>query len=151
MLDDGTSDTDGVALLERIGTDVIGRRLTGHHHHGDGVGVSSRDTGNRIRQAGAGSHEGDAHFTSGTRKTVGGVHGSLLMAHQHMLNAVLLVKRVVDIENSPTWIAPQMLDTFGLQRLDEDFGAHQFLGALGGGCGGCGGQLGFGDFHDQPL
>ena len=66
----------------------------------------------------------NADFASSTRKTIGSVYSSLLMTHQHMLNAVLLVQRVVNIENCPAWVTPQVLDTFSLKRLDEDFGAH---------------------------
>ena len=43
------------------------------------------------------------------------------------------------------------LDAFGLQGLDQNFGAHQFLGARLCGSSRCRRQLGLGDFHDQPL
>ena len=124
VLDDGTRNAHGVAFLEGVGTNVVGRSLTGHHHHGDGVRIRCSNAGDRIGQAGAGCHQRHAHFTGCTCKAIGSVHSRLLMAHQHMLNAVLLVQRVVNIENCPAWVTPQVLDTFSLKRLDEDFGAH---------------------------
>ncbi len=53
------------------------------------------------------------------------------MAHQDMLNAVLFVKRVVDIEHRPAGITPQVLHALGLQGFDQDFSAHQFRGKIG--------------------
>ena len=56
------------------------------------------------------------------------MHGSLLMAHQHVFDAVLLVERVVDVENRAAGIAPEELDTFGLKAADEDFRAVRLRG-----------------------
>jgi hypothetical protein len=81
------------------------------------------------------------------------MHGCLLVAHQNVLDGVLLVERVVDVQNRAAGVAPDVLDAFGLQCLDQHFSAHEFLrwvaGARGRGC--CGDDLRLRDFHDQPL
>ena len=46
---------------------------------------------------GPGSDQGHADFAGGARIAVGSVHGGLLVAHQHVLDRVLLVERVVDV------------------------------------------------------
>ncbi|EKD97596.1 MAG: hypothetical protein ACD_23C00844G0002 [uncultured bacterium] len=83
------------------------------------------------------------------------MHCRLFMAHQHMLNGVLLVQRVVDVQNCAAWVAPDVLNVFGLQRLDEDFRTHEVLRAGGGGVAlggsGCRCEFSLCDFHDQPL
>jgi hypothetical protein len=43
-----------------------------------------------------------------------------------VLDGVLLVERVVDVQDRAAGIAPDVLDAFGLQGLDEDFGAAEF-------------------------
>ncbi|MDT4863956.1 hypothetical protein FQZ97_986920 [compost metagenome] len=78
------------------------------------------------------------------------MHGSLLVPYQHMLDGVLLVERVVNVQHGTAGIAPDVLDTFGLEGLDEDFCAAEFLGGCAGGSG-SGGQFGLVDFHDEPF
>ncbi len=78
------------------------------------------------------------------------MHGSLLVAHQHVLDGVLLVERVVDVEHGATGITPDMLHAFGLQGAHEDLGAHQFFVSLAG-SGRCGGEFCLVDFHDEPF
>jgi hypothetical protein len=77
---------------------------------------------------GAGGHQRHAHIAGGAGIAVGGMHGGLLVAHQHVLNGVLLVERVVDVEHRAAGIAPDVLHAFGLQGLDEDFGTHELSG-----------------------
>jgi hypothetical protein len=72
------------------------------------------------------------------------------MAHQHVLDGVLLVERVVDVEDGTTRVTPDVFHTFGLQGADHDFGAHELFGG-GGLCGGSCGQFGLVDFHDEPF
>jgi hypothetical protein len=51
------------------------------------------------------------------------MHGGLFVPNQHMLDRLLLVKRVVDVEHGAARIAPKVLDPFGLQTSDEDLRA----------------------------
>ena len=80
---------------------------------------------------GPGSDESHTHLSGGTRIAVGRVHRRLLMAHQHVLHGVLLVQRVVNVEDRATGIAPDVFDTFGLQGAHHDFGAHELFGSWG--------------------
>jgi hypothetical protein len=78
------------------------------------------------------------------------MHGRLFVAHQHVLDGVLLVERVVDVQDGAAGVTPDVLDTFGLQGLDEDFGSAE-LGRIVAGSGGGRGHLGLADFHDEPF
>jgi hypothetical protein len=81
---------------------------------------------------GAGSDQRHAHIAGGAGIAVGRMHRGLLMAHQHMLDGVLLVQRVVDVENRAAGVAPDVLDVSACKRLDENFSAHEVLRAGGG-------------------
>jgi hypothetical protein len=72
------------------------------------------------------------------------------MAHQHVLDGVLLVESVVDVQHRAAGITPDILHAFGLECLDEDLRAAEFESLAGSGCG-RGAQLRLRDFHDQPL
>src|SRR4030095_8044084 len=148
--DDGPGDADGVAFLERVQADRMGGHLAGDDHHRDAVHVGRGDAGHRIGDTGTRGDHGDAHFAGGARITVSGVNGGLFVAHQHVLDGVLLVERVVDVQYRAAGIAPDELDVLGLEGLDQDFGAAEVLrgDALGGGSGA---ELRAGDFHDEPF
>jgi hypothetical protein len=79
------------------------------------------------------------------------MHRSLLVAHQHVLNGVLLVQGVVNVENRAAGIAPDVLHALGLQGLDENLGTHQFLRSGLIVRSGSRSDFGLGDFHDEPL
>jgi hypothetical protein len=154
VLDDGPGDAHRVAFLEGIQADGMRRHLAGDDHHGDAVHVGRGNAGDGIGHARAGGDQRHADVTRGAGVTIGRMHRRLLMAHQHVLDGVLLVERVVNVQHRATGVAPDVLDAFGLQGLDEDFGTAQFgNGELGDFC--CGrcrrSDFGFGDFHDQPL
>ncbi len=152
VLDDGARDTDGVTFLKGVQADGGRGHLTGDDHHGNAVHVRGGDAGDRVGDARARGDERHAHLARGARVAVGGVHRGLLVAHQHVLDAFLLEERVVDGQHGAAGVTPDVLDAFGLQGLDEDFRAAEFLGGLAGcGCGGGRGQFGLGDVHDQPF
>ena len=123
VLDDRARDADGVALLEGVEADRRRRHLPGDDHHRDRVHVGRGDAGHGIGDARARGDQRDADVAGGARIAVGGVHGGLLVAHQHVLDGVLLVQRVVDVEHRAAGVAPEVLDAFGLQAADEDFRA----------------------------
>jgi len=149
VLDDGARDADRIALLEGDQTDGCRGHLTRDDHHRDAVHVGRSDAGHGIRQTRARCHQRHAHFTGGAGIPVCSVHCGLLVAHQHMLNGVLLVQRVIDVENRTTGVAPDVLNVLSLKRLDEDLGTHEF--GRTDGAGGCHCEFCFGNFHDQPL
>ena len=125
VFDDGACDTHGVAFLESVKTNRMRGHLTGNDHHRDAVHVGGRNAGHGISHARARGHQGHADFTGSARVTVGGVNCGLLMTYQHMLNGVLLVKCVVDVQDSATGVAPDVLYIFVLKGSHQDLGAHQ--------------------------
>jgi hypothetical protein len=51
------------------------------------------------------------------------MHRRLFVAHQHVLDRLLLVERVVDVEHRAAGVAPEEADAFVLQAADQDLGA----------------------------
>ena len=127
VLDDGARDADGIAFLKGIEANGGSRHLAADDDHRNAVHIGCGNAGHGIGQAWAGSDQRHAHIASGARVTVSGMDGGLLVAHQHMLNGVLLVESVVNVKDCAARIAPDVLDIFGLERLDENFGAAQLL------------------------
>ena len=141
VLDDRAGDADGVALLEGIEADRGGRHLAGDHHHRDRVHVGGGDAGDRIGHAGAGGDQGHADIAGGTRIAVGRMDRRLFVADQDVLDRLLLVQRVVDVQDRAAGIAPDELDAFGLKAAHEDFravehrqGSRRGRGIAGGLC-----------------
>ena len=67
-------------------------------------------------------------FSGRARIAVGGVHRGLLVAHQHVLDLVLLEERVVDVQHRAAGIAEDVLDALRLQAAHEDLGAGDLAG-----------------------
>jgi hypothetical protein len=110
VLDHGAGDADGVAFLERVLADRMAGHLAADHHHRDRVHVGGRQAGDRVGDTGAGGDKGDADRVRAARIGIGRVDGSLLVAHQDVLEFVLLVDGVVDVENRAARIAEDVLD-----------------------------------------
>ena len=62
------------------------------------------------------------------RVAVGRVHRALLVAHQHVLDLVLLEQLVVDVEHRAARIAEDVLDAFFLEAADDDFRTRELHG-----------------------
>ena len=77
---------------------------------------------------GPGGDQAHADLVRRARIAVGGVHRALLVAHQHVLDLVLLEQLVVDVEHRAAGIAEDVLDAFFLEAADDDFGAGQLFG-----------------------
>ncbi|MNV44158.1 hypothetical protein D3C71_1359070 [compost metagenome] len=133
VFDDGAGNTDRVALLEGIQPNGGRGHLSGNDHHRDAVHVRRSDTGHCVGETWTGCDQRNTHFTRGAGVAVSSVYGSLLMAHQHVLDGVLFVERVVDVENCTAGIAPDVLNVLSLKRLDEDLGTHEVLSTGNGG------------------
>jgi hypothetical protein len=123
VLHDRPRDANGVAFLEGVQTDRRGRHLPGDDHHRDGVHVGGRDARDGVGHAGAGGDERNTDFARGAGIAIGSMNRSLLVPHQDVLDGFLLVKRVVDIQDGATWVAPEELDSLGLKAANEDFRA----------------------------
>ncbi|KAK72916.1 hypothetical protein L573_2108 [Bordetella holmesii H620] len=126
VLDAGTRDAHGVAFLEGILADGRSRHLAADDDHGDGVHVGGGDAGDGIGDARTAGHQAYAHFLRGARVRVGGVHGSLLVTHQNVLEFVLLENRVVDVKHRAARVAENVFHAFFGQAAHDDVGAIEF-------------------------
>ena len=116
-------DADRVALLEGIVADQMRRHLARQHHDGDRIHQRVGEPGDRVRGAGTGGHQHDADFAGGTGVALGCVHGATLLAHEDVLDLLLLKDLVVDGQHGAAGIAEDVLDTLVGKRLEDDFGA----------------------------
>ena len=109
-----TCDAHGVAFLEGILADGVCWHLSADDHHRNAVHIGGSNTGHGIGDAGAGGNQCHTDIAGGAGITVGRMHCRLFVAHQHMLNAVLLEKSVVNVQHGTAWVTPDVLDVFGL-------------------------------------
>ncbi|MPN16094.1 hypothetical protein SDC9_163432 [bioreactor metagenome] len=121
MLDAGAGDADGIALLEGILADVLGRDLAAQHDHRDGIHVRGGNAGHRIGHARTGRHQRNADLLRRARIGVCGMNGGLLMANQDVLDVLLLEKGVVNMQNGTAWVTEHIIDLFFLQAPDYNF------------------------------
>ena len=56
------------------------------------------------------------------------MHSSLLVTNQDVLNGVLLEESVIDVQDSTTWVTPDVLDVLGLEGFDKNFATAQIDG-----------------------
>ena len=56
------------------------------------------------------------------------MHRALLVAHEDVLDLVLLEERVVDVEHRAARIAEDVLDAFFLEAADDDFRTRELHG-----------------------
>ena len=70
----------------------------------------------------------DAHLVGGARVAVGGMHRALLVAHEDVLDPVLLEQLVVDEEHGAAGVAEYVLDPLLLKTADGDLRAGEFHG-----------------------
>ena len=126
VLDAGPGDADVVGFLERVIADQVRRDLPGEHHHRYRIHVGGGNAGHGVGRTGPGSHDHDTGPAGGTRIAVCRVSCSLLVAHQDMLDLVLVIKSVVDVQNCTAGVTEDVFDTFSLQRAHKYFRASQF-------------------------
>ena len=79
------------------------------HDERDRVHVGGGDAGDGVGDARAGGDEHDADLAGRARIGVRRVHRRLLMAHQQVLDRVLLEQLVVDRENRAAGISEDVL------------------------------------------
>ncbi len=123
VLHDRPGQAHHVGFLEGVVADPVGAYLAGQHHHGNGVHEGGGDAGDRVGGAGAGGHQYHAGLAGGPGVAVGGVGGGLLVAHQNMIDLVLLEQRVVDVQYSASGVPEDVLHSLILQRADHHFRA----------------------------
>ncbi|MNS88500.1 hypothetical protein D3C72_1224780 [compost metagenome] len=126
VLDDRAGDTDRVALLESVLANGVGRHVAGDHHHRDRVEVRGGNAGDGIGHAGTGGHQRYAHLAGRPCIAVCGMNRGLLVAHQDVLELLLLVELVVDVQHCAAGIAPDVLDAFFGKCVNENFRPDHF-------------------------
>src|SRR5690606_21584531 len=126
VLDARPGDADRVALLERVFADGRGRHLAADDDQRDRVHVGGGDAGDGIGDARTAGDDAHAHLLRRARIGVGRVHGSLLVAHQDVLELVLLENRVVDVQHRAARVAEDVLDALIGQAAHDDIGAYGF-------------------------
>ena len=103
------SDADGVAFLEGVIANQMRRHLPGENDDRDRVTERISEARDRIGGARSGSDEDGANLASRARITLGGVHGTLLVPHQDVVDFILLEQRIVDRQHRAAGIAENML------------------------------------------
>ncbi len=123
VLHDRPRQTDHVGLLEGVVADPVGAHLAGQHHHGNGVHEGGGNAGDGIGRAGAGGHQHHAGLAGGAGIAVRGMRGGLLVAHQNVIDFVLLEQRVIDVQYRAPGIPEDVLHSLVLQSADHHFRA----------------------------
>ena len=113
-------DADRVAFLEGVVADEMGGHLTGQTDDRDRVHQRVGERRHHVGRARAGGDQRDADAAGRAGIAFGGMAGALLMAHQDVLDGVLLHQLVIDREHRAAGIAENMLDALVDQRLDDD-------------------------------
>src|SRR5690554_3026049 len=109
VFDAGAGNAHRVTFLESVLANGGGGYLPAQDHHGDGVHIGSRNAGHSIGNTRATGNQGHANFVGGTGICISCVDGRLFVAHQHVLEVVLLVDCVVDIQHCAAGIAEHVV------------------------------------------
>jgi hypothetical protein len=120
-------DADRIAFLEGVGPDEVGRHLTRDADDRDRIHHRVGKTGHGIRCTGTRGHQNHADLAGGTGIALRRMHGALLVAHEDVLDLILVEDRIVNGKNGPTGITEDMLDSLVLQSTDHHFGSGHRL------------------------
>ena len=126
MLGAGARDSDGVAFLECIIADQMGRDLPGDHHQWDGIHQGVGQAGHSIGRARAGGHQNDARLAGRARIAFGGMDRALLVPHEHMDQLIVLEQRIIDGQHRAAGIAENVAYALVFERANHDFRPGQF-------------------------
>ena len=107
VLGAGPGDADRVALLEGVVADQVRRHLAGDAHDGNGIHQRIGEAGDGVGGAGAGGDQHDADLAGRARIAFGGMHRAAFLAHQHVLDLLLLEQLVVDRQHGAAGIAEE--------------------------------------------
>src|SRR5690606_24267859 len=121
VLHDRAADADHVGFLEGVIADPVRADLSGDDDHRDGIHVGGGNAGHGIGGAWAGSDQHHARLAGGAGIAVGGMGGGLFVAHQDVLDFVLLEDGVVNVQHRAARIAKKVFNPLVLQGADEHF------------------------------
>ena len=125
VLHTGPRDAHAVNFLESIVADQGSRHLAGEHHHRDRIHVGSRDTGDRVGRPRSGRYQHHTGTAGSARIAVRRMGGSLLVTHQHVLDLILLIQRIIDRQDGPAGIAEHVVDALLGKAANENLSASQ--------------------------
>ena len=126
VLGAGPGDADGVAFLERVIADQVGRHLPGDADQRDRIHQRVGQRRHHVGGAGTRGHQHHARLAGGARIAFGGVARALLVPHQDVLDVALLKHLVIDRQHRAAGIAEDVLDAMIDQRADD----HRCAGHL---------------------
>ena len=119
MLGARPGDADRIGLLKPVGADHEGRNLTRQHHNRNRIHQRIDQTRHRIGRARPRGHQCDTHLAGGARIALGHMDRALFMAHQHVLDVVLLEDLVIDRQHRAAGIAKDHLHALIFQGLNH--------------------------------
>ena len=127
MLGAGPRDADRVAFLERVIADEMGGTWPVMQTSGiESISASVRPV-TALVAPGPEVTSTHADFAGRARIAFRRMRGALLVAHENVLDLLLLEDLVIDRQDRAAGIAENVLDALVGQRLDHDFGAgHLF-------------------------
>ena len=120
-------DADRVGFLERVRADEMGRHLAGDADDRDRIHQRVGEAGDGIGGAGPRRHQQHADLAGGTRIALRRMGRALLVAHEHMLDEVLVEQRVIDRQHRAARIAENRIDALILQGLHNHFRAAHLV------------------------
>ena len=121
---------DRVAFLEGVGADEMGWHLAGDANERDRIHQCIGQTGYRIGGARTGGHQKHAGFAAGPGEALGGMRRPLFVAHQHMVDEILVIQGVVDRQDRAAWITENCFNSVVPQRPDDHFRSGHQIGHI---------------------
>ncbi len=130
VLGDRHGDAADVSLLEGIGADRSAAHLAGDRNDGHRVHVGVRQRCHQVRRARAGRRHAHADSAGRHRVSLGGVAGTLLVAHQDVPDLGGIHQRVVCRKDCPAGDAEDHIHIGVLQGLDQALRPRDLLAHL---------------------
>ena len=127
MFGAGPGDTGGIGFLEGVVTDQMRRYLTGQTDHWNAVHQRIGKTGHRVGGAGTRRDQHNADFARRPGITFRHMDRATFLAHENMLELVLLEDRVINWQHCAARIAEHGIHTLIYESFDNNFSAGHFL------------------------
>ena len=123
-------DADGVAFLEGVIADQMGRHLARDADQRDRIHQCVGQRRDHVGGAGTGGDQHDPRQTGGAGIAFGRVARALLVADQDVLNLLLLEDLVIDRQHGAAGIAEQMLHAVIRERAHDHGSAGHLVGQI---------------------
>ena len=120
VLGDGQGDAGDVDFLEGVGAEDFGGDLPSDRYDGDAIKHGGGDAGDEVCRTGTGGGHADADLARGAGVAVGHVRGTLLVAHEDVVDGEL-AQGVVDGEDGSAGVAEDAVYVLAGEGGPEDF------------------------------